>query len=130
MVKPDLSPLRQRLQALQAEMARLLPVFLGRAPLLPAYLSYRPRTCGNPGCKCARGELHPAWIVQFSASGRRQCRSVPKARFTALAGPAEAYRRFRAARARWNRLVREAQTVLEAIERCRTRDPQEAVEKP
>ena len=111
-------------------MVALLPRLLGREPLLPAYLSYRPRTCGNPGCKCARGELHPAWIVQFSAGGRRQCRSVPKARFEALAGPAEAYRRFRAARAHWNRLVREAHTLLEEIERCRSLDPQEALEKP
>ena len=130
MIKSELPPLRQHLHALQAEMARLLPVFLGRDPLLPAYLSYRPRTCGNPGCKCARGERHPAWIVQFSAGGRRQCRSVPKARFAALAGPAETYRQFRAARARWNRLVREAHTLLEEIERCRTLDAEEALEKP
>jgi len=86
MVKSELSSLRQRLQALHAEMAALLPRLLGREPLLPAYLSYRPRTCGNPGCKCARGERHPAWIVQLSAGGRRQCRSVPKTRFEALAG--------------------------------------------
>jgi hypothetical protein len=111
-------------------MATLLPILVGREPLLPAYLSYRPRTCGNPGCKCARGERHPAWIVQLSAAGRRQCRSVPEARFAALAGPAEAYRRFRAARAHWNRLVREAHTLLEEIERCRSLDPQEALEKP
>ena len=129
MIKQRLSPLRQRLQTLQAEMARLLPVFLGREPLLPAYLSYRPRTCGNPGCKCARGERHPAWIVQFSAGGRRQCRSVPQARFAALTGPAEAYRQFRAARAAWNRLVREAHTVIEEVEKCRTLDTEEALEK-
>ena len=55
---------------------------------------------------------------------------MPEARFAALAGPAEAYRRFRAARAHWNRLVREAHTLLEEIERCRSLDPQEALEKP
>jgi hypothetical protein len=109
-------------------MAGLLPVLLGRDLLLPAYLSYRPRTCGNPGCKCARGERHPAWIVAFSAGGRRQCRSVSQARFEALKGSAEAYRRFRAARARWNRLAREARTVLDAIEHGRTLDPQQALE--
>jgi hypothetical protein len=130
MIKHELSSLRQRLEALHAEMAALLPVLLGREPLLPAYLSYRPRTCGNPGCKCARGERHPAWIVQFSAGGRRQCRSVPRERFAALRGAAEAYRRFRTARARWNRLVREARAVLEAIERCRTLDAEGALEKP
>ena len=46
MVKPGLSKLRQRLQAIHAEMGQLLP----------AYLSYRPRTCGNTTyTTCAAG---------------------------------------------------------------------------
>ena len=130
MVKPRLSNLRHRLQAVHAEMDRLLPAFVGREPLLPAGLSYRPRTCGSPGCRCARGQLHPAWIVQFTAEGRSQCRSVPKAKFEALAVPADASRRFRSARAQWNRLAKEANAVLKEIEQCRRLDTRSALEKP
>jgi len=93
MIKPRISKLRQSLQATHAEMGQLLP----------AYLSYRPRTCGNPGCRCAKGQRHPAWIVQFTAGGRSHCRSVSKAKYEALAIPAQAYRRFCSARARSNR---------------------------
>jgi len=103
-------------------MAQLLPAFLGREPLLPAHVRYQPRTCGSPGCRCASGQLHPAWIVQFAAGGRSHCRSVPKETFEALAVPAHAYRRFRSARARWNRLIREANAVLKEIEACRKLD--------
>jgi hypothetical protein len=130
MIKPRLSKLRQRLQAIYAEMGQLLPAFLGREPLLPAYLSYRPRTCGNPGCRCAKGQRHPAWIVQFTAGGRSHCRSVSEAKYEALAIPADAYRRFRSARARWNRLVEEANAVLKEIEQSRRLDAQSALEKP
>jgi len=130
MIKPRLSKLRQRLQAIQAEMGKLLPAFLGREPLLPAYLSYRPRMCGNPGCRCAKGQRHAAWIVQFTAGGRSHCRSVSKGKYEALAIPAEAYRRFRSARARWNRLAKEANTVLKEIEQCRRLDARSALERP
>lgn len=130
MIKPRLSTLRQRLQAIHAEMGQLLPTLVGREPLLPAYLSYRPRTCGNPGCRCARGQLHPAWIVQFTAGGRSHCRSVSKAKYEALAIPAQAYRRFRSARAQWNRLAKEANAVFKEIERCRKLDTPSALEKP
>jgi hypothetical protein len=127
MIKARLSQLRQRLQAIHAEMAQLLPAFLGREPLLPAYLRYQPRTCGSPGCRCAKGDLHPAWIAQFAAGGRSHCRSVSKKKYEALAVPAQAYRRFRSARARWNRLAREANAVLKEIEQCRKLDAQSAL---
>jgi hypothetical protein len=130
MIKHELSQLRQRLQAIHAEMARLLPLWLARDPLLRASVRYQPRTCGNPGCRCFRGERHPAWVVQFSEGGRQRCRSVGREKFERLARPAQTYRRWRAARARWNRLVREANAVLGAIERGRTLDTERALEDP
>jgi hypothetical protein len=130
MIKHGLSQLRQRLQAIHAELGALVPVLVGRQALLKAYLRYQPRTCGNPGCRCARGERHPAWIMQVREGGRVRCRSIPKETFEALREPAEEYRRFRQARARWNRLVREANEAIEAIERGRTLKSREALEEP
>ena len=130
MIKPRQSKLRQRLRAIHVEMGQLLPALVGREPLLAAYLSYRPRTCGNPGCRCARGERHPAWIVQFTAGGRSHCRSVSKAHYEVLAVPAGTYRRFRSARAQWNRLAKEANVVLKEMQQSRTLDTEDALEKP
>jgi hypothetical protein len=130
MIKQELSQLRQRLQAIHAEMGRLVPLFLARDPLLRASVRYRPRTCGNRGCRCFQGERHPAWIVEFSEGGRPRCRSVGREKFGRLARPAEAYRRWRAARVQWNRLVREANAVLEALEHGRALDTERALEDP
>ena len=56
MVKPRLSKLRQRLQPIHAEMGQQLPALVGRELLLPAYLSYRPSTCGDATyTTCAAG---------------------------------------------------------------------------
>ena len=128
MIKTRLSQLRQRLRAVHDEMGKLLGDFLGREPLLPAHVRYQPRTCGSPGCRCAKGQLHPAWIVQFAAGGRSHCRSVAKETFETLAGPAQAYRRFRSARVRWNRLAKEANAILKEIEQCRKLDVEKALE--
>lgn len=130
MIKPGLPQLRQRLRAIHEEMGGLLPVLLGREPLLCASLSYRPRTCGNPGCRCARGERHPAWIVQFSQGGRSHCRSVGREGYERLLGAARAYQGFREARMRWNRLARDAARVVGEIQRCRALDTQGALEEP
>ena len=127
MAKARLSQLRQRLVALHAEMGQLLPTLVGHEALLPAYLRYQPRTCGSPGCRCAKGHLRPAWIVRFTAGGRSHSRSVSKETYRALTVPAQAYRRFRSARARWNRLAREANAVLKEIEQCRRLDVENAL---
>jgi len=129
MTKSDLSALRRRLLAIHAEMAKLLPIFLGREALLPGYATYQPRTCGRPGCRCAAGERHPAWILQFREGGRVRCRSIGEEGYEELRGPAESYRRFRGARAAWNRLMREARETLGAIERARAVDPRKALEE-
>jgi hypothetical protein len=36
------------------------------------------RTCGKPGCKCARGELHPGLYLALRADGKRKMFHVPQ----------------------------------------------------
>jgi hypothetical protein len=122
MAKPDLPQLRQRLRDLHARMAGLLDTFMGRQPLLKAYLRDAPVTCGNPNCRCYRGEPHPAWVVRVPEGRRARTHSVSQAAFERLRAPADAYRRWRQARAEWNRLARQVQQVLAQMERLRTVD--------
>ena len=37
------------------------------------------RTCGKPGCKCARGELHPGLYLALRVGGKRKMIHVPQA---------------------------------------------------
>lgn len=104
-------------------------MLLGREPLLRASLSYRPRTCGKAGCRCVRGERHPAWVAEFSEGGRPRCLSVGRERYERLLGVARAYREFRAARVLWNRLSREGARVAVELERARALDTRRALEE-
>lgn len=48
-------------------------------PLVAASLVPRYTTCGNPNCKCARGEKHKGWCLTYKGSGNRtKTAHVPK----------------------------------------------------
>ena len=46
-------------------------------PLVHGTLSRRSVTCGNPRCRCARGERHPALYLVFRRQGRLHQVFVP-----------------------------------------------------
>ena len=122
MAKSDLSQLRQHLRTLYQRLGDQLDTFMSREPLLKAYLSDAPRTCGNRNCRCYRGQPHPAWVVRVPEGRRVRTHSVPQAVFDRLREPTQAYRRWRQARADWNRLMRQVQQILGEMERLRTVD--------
>jgi hypothetical protein len=124
MTNRDLSTQRQRLREIHEAMGALVGEWMGREPLLKAYLSYAPRTCGRAGCHCRGGERHPAWIVRLQKGRVAQNRSVSRETYERLKPLAEAYRRFRAAVRRWRQLAREAEQVLRQLEALRCVDAQ------
>lgn len=130
MVKHAASLLRQRLLDIHCQMESLLPTLVSREPLLKAYLSSVPRTCGNPGCHCQReGKRHAAWVVTLPGEGGGQTRSVGRDRYERLQPMAQAYRRFRSAQRGWKRLAREAQAVMKELEASRQVDARKELEK-
>lgn len=46
-------------------------------PLLHGTLTVRKVTCGNPGCRCARGERHPALYLTYRHEGRTHQLFIP-----------------------------------------------------
>jgi hypothetical protein len=130
MVKHKLSQLRQQLQAIRTQMDSIWPTFMSGAPLLKAYLSFTPRTCGNPGCQCHRqGKLHAAWVVRIPQGRRVQTRCVSREVFEGLKPQASAYRSFRQAYAQWRELVRKADRVIKEIEALRRVEPRKELER-
>ena len=129
MAKLDLSTRRERLREIHEAMGALLNEFMGREPLLKAYLSYAPRTCGSAGCHCRRGEPHAAWIMRIQKGRAAQSHSVSREAYERLKPPAEAYRQFRSAARRWKKLAREAEQVLRDVEALRSLDAQAALEE-
>ncbi len=48
-------------------------------PALKGSLAQVAKPCIRPGCPaCARGDKHPAWILSYTAAGKRRCLYVPK----------------------------------------------------
>jgi len=47
-------------------------------PLVAASLCKVNRRCGNPNCKCARGEFHTAHVLTYKVKGKTKAVHVPK----------------------------------------------------
>lgn len=124
MTKDDLSQARRTLAHLPEEFKTLLATLLKGGPLLKGYLDSKPRTCGKAGCRCAKGERHPAWVLRIPQGGGSRSRSIPEAVYRRLEPLAEEYRRFRQATVRWRQLVRRGEAALRQIESARLVDPE------
>jgi len=56
-----------------------LAQILHQQPFLCGSLVTMHRTCGKPGCKCTRGELHPGLYLALRVGGQRKMIHVPQA---------------------------------------------------
>ena len=114
------SVLRQRASRLLAEARRLEAVLLGHGPLVRGSLIQRPKFCGKAGCKCTRGEAHPAGLyLSRLEDGVARPRFVRAADRDRVLREAEAYRAFRMALRRWRALSRELSGAWEELGKAR-----------
>jgi len=67
MEKKTISDMRRRIRVLQKKLSTLGPLMRGTVVLLGS-------TCGNPRCKCARGEKHPQYY--FSVNIDRKTKTM------------------------------------------------------
>lgn len=62
-------------------------------PVVAASLCERKVRCGNPRCKCARGEKHTSWCLTFKQKGRTRTVHVPGALLREVEQWVKEYRR-------------------------------------
>jgi hypothetical protein len=106
-MRAETSRLRQQLAEVGRESGRQLELLLGeRGPLIRGSYGSRARVCGNPGCHCARGELHESKYLTASAGGKVRQVHVPVRDEGAVAEGAARYRRFRQVQARLAELAK------------------------
>ena len=84
--------IRRFLQARQKQLQ-------AKSPVLAASLVTIRRACGNPNCRCARGELHPVYVLTRSEAGKDRLYTVPKDQRAQVRKWAAEYRRYQRARA-------------------------------
>ena len=95
----DLSKLRQSLGRAHQAAGRTLRHLLRRDPLTPGSFYLQKRRCGKPGCRCARGQLHEAWVISRSQGGISRTLMVPAEQRARLRQLTFEYRRYQRARA-------------------------------
>jgi len=124
-----LSEARRTLAQVLEKLTPLVDVLARRDPMLKGYLDSKPRTCGKPGCRCATGEKHPAWVLRIPQGHGSRSRSLPEATYRRLEPLVEEYRRFRLAAVGWRQLVRAADSAIRQIESARLVEPEAEVER-
>ena len=114
------STLRQQASRLLAEARRLETLLLGHDRLVRGSLIQRPKFCGKAGCKCTRGESHPAGLyISRLEGGVARPRFVRAADRERVIREAEAYRAFRTALRRWRAIVKELNGLWEELGEAR-----------
>lgn len=63
---------RQRVRDLDKERSALVAAALRPASMTRGSVYQMARACGNPRCRCARGELHVSWYLSDRKEGRTQ----------------------------------------------------------
>lgn len=72
------SRLRQQLRVLAQRLSSRIDALTStKGPLVQGAFQINGTTCGNPNCRCARGELHTTAILVVSEHGKRRNVYVP-----------------------------------------------------
>lgn len=95
----DLPNLRQQLWRAYAALATTLRRLQRSTPMVRGSFYLLRRKCGKPNCRCARGQLHPAYVLTRSEAGKDRLYPVPKAQRAEVRKRAAEYRRYQRARA-------------------------------
>jgi len=109
------SRVRRAIVDVKEEQERQVEMVLGeKGPLIRGTVGRRRRTCGHPGCRCARGERHESKYLSAAVGGRTRMVHLPEADVARVGEATRRYRRFRRARAR---LVRLAARLVALVDR-------------
>lgn len=113
------SELRKALRKKVGELEEILEPAFERTPLFPGYFQVHKRKCGNPGCRCAQGHLHPGTriLIPFGDGQGVLCPKPEEIEGWKLR--TEAYKEHREARRRFRRWQAEVVRILDALEKAR-----------
>ena len=95
----DLPNLRQQLWRAYAALATTLRRLQRSEPMVQGSFYLLRRKCGKPNCRCARGQLHPTYVLTRSEAGKDRLYPVPKEQWAEVRRRAAEYRRYQRARA-------------------------------
>ncbi len=66
----NISKIRKQIVELNIERSELIKCLLCPGEMIKGSLYQIARVCGNPNCKCARGEKHVSWYISNLVNGQ------------------------------------------------------------
>ena len=102
-MKANTSRLRQQLWRAYKSLGRTLRAMSPDRPMTPGSFYLMRRKCGKASCRCARSQLHPAWVLTRSQAGQHKLYSVPVEQRAQVRQLAAAWRRYQRARAQFGK---------------------------
>ena len=95
----DLNALQPQLWRAHLAAGRTVRLLQRLQPMTQGSFFLQKRRCGKPGCRCARGELHQAWVITRRQDGTARTFMVPTELRARLRQLTWEYRRYQRARA-------------------------------
>ena len=102
-MKAKTSRLRQQIWCAYQALGRTLRAPIPDQPMTPGSFYLMRRKCGKAACRCARGQLHPTWVLTRSEAGRPKLYSVPADQRAQVRQRALTWRRYQRARAQFGK---------------------------
>ena len=128
--KKKFSQLRQSLSRLADEIKQLIDPFFSDKPVIKGSVYELKTKCGKPGCKCAKGELHPRMVLSASEKGKTKLRAIPRGFLVEVKTKVRCYQELRGARARLVEMHKKMLKVMDEMEAMRREQMPPSRKKP
>ena len=128
--KKKFSQLRQSLAALANEIRQIVEPFFSDKPVIKGSVYELKTKCGKPGCKCAKGELHPRMVLSASEKGKTKLRAIPGGFLVEVKTKVRCYQELRGARARLVEMHKKMLKVMDEMEAMRREQMPPSRKKP
>ena len=128
--KKKFSQLRQSLAALANEIRQIVEPFFSDKPVIKGSVYELKTKCGKPGCKCAKGQLHPRMVLSVSEKGKTKLRAIPHGFLVEVQAKVRCYQELRRARARLVQVHKQILKVMDQMEAIRREEMPASKKKP
>ncbi len=128
--KEKFSRLRQSLDGLSNEIRRIVEPFFSNKPVIKGSVYELKTKCGKPGCKCAKGQLHPRMVLSASEQGKTKLRAIPRGFLVEVKTKVRCYQELRGGRARLVEVHKKILKVIDEMEAMRREEMPASRKKP
>jgi hypothetical protein len=109
------SQLRQKVHRLDQQRRAVLEQVLHPLAMVEGSLYEMRRRCGNPGCRCTRGQLHGSWYLSRRQQGRTKLAYIGRIVPGWLSEGVGRYQRHQRSLARIRKIDREISRILNTL---------------